>query len=95
MKRLFSLKVKFERETQAGFRAVWRCAFGACRFLLLSLLCALIWTAPALAAVPLPLTAEVLTRPAPVVGEGLPALLWVGLGILSAAGVYELRKIFN
>jgi len=64
-------------------------------FLLLSLTCLLLTAVPALAAVPLPLTAEALMRPAPVVGEGLPALLWVGLGILSAAGVYELRKVFN
>lgn len=62
--------------------------------LLLSLVCALMIAAPALAAVPLPLTAEAL-RPVAHVNEGLPLLLWVGLGILSAAGIYELRKVFN
>ena len=62
--------------------------------LLLSLVCALMIAAPALAAAPLPLTVEAL-RPAAHVNEGLPLLLWVGLGILSAAGIYELRKVFN
>ena len=62
--------------------------------LLLSLVCALMMAVPALAAVPLPLTAEAL-RPVAHVNEGLPLLLWVGLGILSAAGIYELRKVFN
>lgn len=62
-------------------------------FLLLSLVCALLMAAPALAAAPLPLAAEVL-RPAAHVSEGLPALLWVGLGILGAAGVYELRRMW-